>query len=67
MPIPPELPNFDEFFTEQSSEPRPSKTETSSRDMGGLWLTLVIVVVMITAFGAGFLVVRPMLQQNSDR
>ena len=67
MPIPPELPNFDEFFTEQSSEPLPSKDEKPSRDFGGLWLTLVIIVVMITAFGAGFLVVRPMLQENSDR
>jgi hypothetical protein len=34
--------------------------------MNGLWLTLVIVVVMLTAFGAGFLVVRPLLQNNGS-
>ena len=67
MPIPPKLPNFDEFFTEQPSDPSFSKKDKPSRDMGGFWLALVIIVVMLTAFGAGFFVVRPMLQQNSDR
>ncbi|WAL59466.1 hypothetical protein [Thermocoleostomius sinensis] len=35
--------------------------ERRSRDLGGLWLMLTIVLIMVTAFGAGFLVVRPLL------
>lgn len=64
MPATPDLPNFEELFAEQAQESRPS-TPSPRRDMGGLWLTLVIVAVMLSAFGAGFLVVRPLLQNNS--
>ncbi|HEY9818859.1 MAG TPA: hypothetical protein V6D20_24080 [Candidatus Obscuribacterales bacterium] len=66
-PSAPDLPSFDAFFTEQAEAPQPTETR-QPRSMNGLWLTLVIVVVMLTAFGAGFLVVRPLLQNNgSDR
>ncbi|MGB3518992.1 MAG: hypothetical protein WBA43_21235 [Elainellaceae cyanobacterium] len=66
-PSAPDLPSFDAFFTEQTEAPQPAETR-QPRSMNGLWLTLVIVVVMLTAFGAGFLVVRPLLQNNgSDR
>ncbi|TVQ17401.1 MAG: hypothetical protein EA367_17710 [Leptolyngbya sp. DLM2.Bin15] len=61
----PDLPNFDTFFTEQPEAPQPAEASPSRR-MNGLWLTLVIVVVMLTAFGAGFLVVRPLLQNNGN-
>lgn len=39
--------------------------EKKPRNLGGLWLTLTIVVIMVTAFGAGFLVVRPLLPTSS--
>ncbi len=64
-PSAPDLPSFDAFFTEQAEAPQPAETR-QPRSMNGLWLTLVIVVVMLTAFGAGFLVVRPLLQNNGS-
>jgi hypothetical protein len=38
--------------------------ERRSRDLGGLWLMLTIVLIMVTAFGAGFFVVRPLLPSS---
>ncbi len=63
-----ELPNFgDRLFSEIKEEPRPSDERSKPRDLGGLWLTLTIVVIMVTAFGAGFLVMRPFLPSNNNR
>jgi hypothetical protein len=39
-------------------------SERHSRDLGGLWLMLTIVLIMVTAFGAGFFVVRPLLPSS---
>jgi hypothetical protein len=63
----PDLPNFDEFFSEQPAPPPVPETTSKPRNFGGLWLTIVILGVMLTAFGAGFIVVRPMLQNNDSR
>lgn len=51
---------FEELFTEAQALPNLPQ-EKRPRDLGGLWLTLTIVLIMVTAFGAGFLVVRPLL------
>lgn len=45
-------------FTEQPGALIPEKAK-SARDMGGMWLTLTVVVVVISAFTAGFLIFRP--------
>jgi DNA-binding protein H-NS len=52
----------DELFTEQE-EPRsrrPAPPE-AAKDLSGIWLIVVIGFIVITAFGAGFMVVRPLL------
>ncbi|WP_416673192.1 hypothetical protein [Egbenema bharatensis] len=41
--------------TEPEAPPRPK------RDFSGLWLTFIVIAIMVSAFGAGFLVVRPLL------
>lgn len=58
-PIDPASP-FEELFTEAQALPNLPQ-EKKPRDLGGLWLTITIVLIMVTAFGAGFLVVRPLL------
>ncbi|MEO1590032.1 MAG: hypothetical protein AAFU71_01945 [Cyanobacteria bacterium J06632_22] len=53
------------FFTEESGERKRFETESGrTREMSGLWLVLSITVIILTAFGAGFLIMRPLL---SDR
>lgn len=42
---------------------RRSVPEKSS-EMNGWWLTLAIVLIVVTAFGAGYLVMRPMLPKR---
>lgn len=56
--------SFEEVFTEVQELPNLPQ-EKKPRDLGGLWLTLTIVLIMMTAFGAGFLVVRPLLPTSS--
>lgn len=46
----------------------PEKRSTSpgliAKPLNGLWLTLLIAAIIITAFGAGFLIVRPLLPKG---
>lgn len=56
----------DALFTEQG-EPRPRQSRLKTnppKEVGGLWLILIISAIVITAFGAGFLVVRPLLPSS---
>lgn len=53
-----------ELFTEEQMLPN-LPPEKKPRDLGGLWLTMTIVLIMVTAFGAGFLVVRPLLPTSN--
>lgn len=54
----------EKLYTEQREEhrirrgPRPTKRAS---DMGGLGLMVVIFLIIVTAFGAGYFVVRPLL------
>lgn len=52
-----------EEFTEQQ-EPRPRIQPASQKEIGGVWLVLLIGAIVITAFGAGFMVIRPLLSGN---
>jgi hypothetical protein len=40
--------------------------ESELKGLNGWWLIITIVLIMITAFGAGYLVVRPLLQNESQ-
>jgi hypothetical protein len=53
----------DELFTSQE-EPQnrhPAKPERSG-EVGGFWLGFLIVLIVVSAFGAGFMIMRPVLQ-----
>jgi FtsZ-binding cell division protein ZapB len=61
-PIPSESVLSTELFTEQEEvrSRRPAPPE-AAKDLSGIWLMVVIGFIVITAFGAGFMVVRPLL------
>ncbi|MGB7084032.1 MAG: hypothetical protein WBD47_00655 [Phormidesmis sp.] len=53
------------LFTEQSGEYRSSILESQeNKEMGGIWLILSIVLIIVTAFGAGFLIMKPLLNDR---
>ena len=53
------------LFTEQSGEYRSTALDTSeNREIGGIWLVLSIVLIIVTAFGAGFLIMKPLLNDR---
>lgn len=56
-----------QLFTEEAESPRRIERERPTRDLGGLWLVLTILVIMVTAFGAGFWVVRPLLPTSNSK
>ncbi|MEP6487598.1 hypothetical protein NDI43_04770 [Microcoleus vaginatus GB2-A3] len=61
--IPQPLP--EKLFTEVPETPyrvRPLLKKTS--DLSGLWLAIAIFLIVIAAFGAGYLVVRPLLMKK---
>lgn len=59
----PELkPTAPNLFTEQEAKLRHSSpTERRAEKMGGWWLAIIICFIVVTAFGTGFLIVRPLL------
>jgi small-conductance mechanosensitive channel len=51
---------------EQESQPRRKiQSDKKSAELGGWWLGLVILLIVITAFGTGFLIVRPLLPSSN--
>jgi hypothetical protein len=58
----------DELFTEEgfaSHQPDPSRSDSkSAKNLNGVWLTLTILVIIATAFGAGFLLMKPFLSNR---
>jgi hypothetical protein len=52
----------DKLYTEQTeTRPRRSSQSEHSPELGGFWLAAVIFLIVVSAFGAGFLIVRPFL------
>ncbi|RZM76070.1 hypothetical protein [Leptolyngbya iicbica] len=51
------------LFTEQPEEARPLSKVASRSDFGNLWLATTILLVVVSAFGAGFLIMRPLLNR----
>ena len=55
----------DRLFSGQSDPSRHnSQTTGEIRDFSGLWVALSILLVVLTAFGAGFLIMRPLLNNR---
>lgn len=50
-----------ELFTEQEEGHRPTSSPTRASDTGGTWLAITIFLIIVSAFGTGFLIVRPLL------
>lgn len=48
------------LFAGQPSQPH-STTQVEVKEIGAWWLILVICMIVVTAFGTGFLIVRPLL------
>jgi hypothetical protein len=48
------------LFTGQASQPD-ATTQVEAKEIGAWWLVLVICMIIVTAFGTGFLIVRPLL------
>lgn len=63
MPEPTVSPFSEKVFAEQEEGRyrQPSPPERSS-DVNGWWLVVAIVLIVATAFGTGFLIVRPLLK-----
>jgi hypothetical protein len=52
------------FIEEQEVSYYPP-TEPKSKEISGWWLVITILLIMLTAFGAGYLVVRPLFERHS--
>ncbi|NEQ41522.1 MAG: hypothetical protein F6K40_37145 [Okeania sp. SIO3I5] len=60
-------PNFPEhLFTEEPDESRHNRftSTTQVSNLNGIWLVVAVCLIVITAFGAGYWVVRPILNQR---
>ncbi len=59
-PEPPFL--SDDLVFEQESQPRRlTQRDKRPTELSGWWLGIIIVMIVVTAFGTGFLIVRPLL------
>lgn len=50
--------------TQVADLPQSLSSESKPKTMGGLWLTLTVIAIVISAFGAGFFMVKPLLQNR---
>ena len=53
------------LFTEQSGSFRSSALDSQeNKEISGIWLVLSIILIVVTAFGAGFLIMKPLLNDR---
>ena len=53
------------LFTEQTGDYRHSALSSDEeKEIGGIWLALSIILIIVTAFGAGFLIMKPLLNDR---
>jgi hypothetical protein len=52
------------FIEEQEVRYYPPK-KPEAKELSGWWLALTILLIMLTAFGTGYLIVRPLLENRS--
>ncbi|NES07287.1 MAG: hypothetical protein F6K22_33530 [Okeania sp. SIO2F4] len=63
----PTEPDFSEhLFTEESDKSRYSRFSSATQvsNLNGIWLVVAVCLIVIAAFGAGYWVVRPILNQR---
>ncbi len=54
------------LYTEERLEPsRSTQPSDKTTDLSGLWLATSILLIVVTAFGAGFLIMKPLLNSNT--
>jgi hypothetical protein len=62
------LPGSEAVFIEEQEVRYYTTPESQLKGLSGWWLVMTIVFIMVMGFGAGYLVVRPLLQnQNQSR
>ena len=60
QPAPPQR-----FYTEERLDAnRPGQMNQKSSDLSSLWLAATILLIVISAFGAGFLIMKPLLSNS---
>jgi FtsZ-binding cell division protein ZapB len=64
---PPSSPYGETVVIEQEERPRRTPTSEGFSDVSGWMLMLAILMIVLTAFGTGFLIVRPLLNNNNNR
>ncbi|MGB3309781.1 MAG: hypothetical protein WBG32_15960 [Nodosilinea sp.] len=53
------------LYTEERLDPnRPGQLSQRPSDLSGLWLAATILLIVISAFGAGFLIMKPLLNNS---
>jgi len=53
------------LFTDQPGKyPSTALDASENKEIGGIWLVLSIVLIIVTAFGAGFLIMKPLLNDR---
>ncbi len=52
------------FSSQEEPLPRPTLGQTQSRELSGWWLMALVLFIVVSAFGTGFLIVRPFLSTN---
>ncbi len=58
-------PPLPKLFTEQVGGHRSTALEsTEDKEISGIWLALSIILIVVTAFGAGFLIMKPLLNDR---
>ncbi len=62
QPFQPEIP--EKLFTEEPEGRLRSVSESQRAELNGFWLVVSIALIVLVAFGAGYWVVRPLLQQQ---
>ena len=68
-PTEPTPPPYTETLVIEQEEPRPRRSMSSDgvSEVNGWWLIAFISIIVLTAFGAGFWIVRPMLNNSNSR
>lgn len=66
-PMPPRTkrPQPRRLYMEERLDPsRPGRGQDRHADLSGLWLAATILLIVVSAFGAGFLIMRPLLNTS---
>ncbi|NES17412.1 MAG: hypothetical protein F6K41_00120 [Symploca sp. SIO3E6] len=68
QPEPPRSPYKETLVIEQEERrPRSKPQSEGVSEVSGWWLIVAILLIVLTAFGTGFLIIRPLLNNDSSR